>query len=154
MPGGYTPVVNVGYAETPLAVGPDGKTALIMSEEEEDLRDALCPIYDQLSLAPSWWFLELFPMRHREQRDDDHWIGNWSYVIFSLYSFFAHPIQMLTNIFTVSTLAEAVKFPSAFNAVKNSMFIDQSKSGWMLARTFQGEDTHQRHVSGKSNQIG
>ncbi|KAJ3488331.1 hypothetical protein NLI96_g2925 [Meripilus lineatus] len=78
MPGGYTPVVNVGYAETPLAVGPDGKTALIMSEEEEDLRDALCPIYDQLSLAPSWWFLELFPMRHREQRDDDHWIGNWS----------------------------------------------------------------------------
>ncbi len=45
--------------------GPDGHPSKEMSEEEEDLRDALCPIYDQLTLAPSWWILEVKfkPMR-------------------------------------------------------------------------------------------
>lgn len=73
-------IVNMGYAETPLAVGPDGKTALLMSEEEEDLRDALCPLYDQLKLVPGWWILEAMPMRHREQKDDNSWVGHWTYV--------------------------------------------------------------------------
>ncbi|KAJ7123421.1 hypothetical protein C8R44DRAFT_620488 [Mycena epipterygia] len=39
------------------------------SEEEEDLRDALCPIYDSLELKPVWWILELIP-----------WITNLRYV--------------------------------------------------------------------------
>lgn len=45
-----------------------------LSEEEEDLADLLCPIYDQLSLAPGWWVLEVLPMTQRFQAKDNHWI--------------------------------------------------------------------------------
>lgn len=43
------------------------------TEEEEDLADALSPIYDQLSLKKGWWCLEFVPMRHRVQLEDDSW---------------------------------------------------------------------------------
>ncbi|KAJ6585672.1 hypothetical protein B0H19DRAFT_1110417 [Mycena capillaripes] len=44
-------------------------------EEAEDLKDALCPIYDQLKLSKCWWLLELIPLTFRYQRrDDDQWI--------------------------------------------------------------------------------
>ncbi|EKM61739.1 uncharacterized protein PHACADRAFT_248542 [Phanerochaete carnosa HHB-10118-sp] len=45
-----------------------------LSEEEEDLADALSPVYDQLALARSWWVLELLLMRHRVQCAVD---GRW-----------------------------------------------------------------------------
>jgi hypothetical protein len=41
-----------------------------VSEEEEDLLDALTPIYDQLKMAKGWWVLEVLPYRHRYQTDD------------------------------------------------------------------------------------
>jgi hypothetical protein len=44
-----------------------------VNEEEEDLADALSPIYDQLKLAPYWWILESFPQALRYQNDDDMW---------------------------------------------------------------------------------
>ncbi|KAJ7245358.1 hypothetical protein B0H12DRAFT_1127613 [Mycena haematopus] len=44
-------------------------------EEEEDLRDALQPIYDQLALKPLWWILEVIPLTFRYQRRDDQWIS-------------------------------------------------------------------------------
>lgn len=44
-----------------------------LSEEEEDLVDALCPIYDQLKLAPSWWVLEVLPMTQRVQNKENEW---------------------------------------------------------------------------------
>ncbi|EKM61846.1 uncharacterized protein PHACADRAFT_248724 [Phanerochaete carnosa HHB-10118-sp] len=59
---------------TPSAPVPDGTTDARLSEEEEDLADALSPVYDQLALARSWWVLELLPMRHRVQRTAD---GRW-----------------------------------------------------------------------------
>jgi hypothetical protein len=34
-----------------------------LGEATEELLDALSPIYDQLHLAPSWWFLEWMPLR-------------------------------------------------------------------------------------------
>ncbi|KAI0778878.1 hypothetical protein BD413DRAFT_120574 [Trametes elegans] len=37
------------------------------TEEEHEVRDALSPIYDQLSLAPHWWLLEFLPMKKRVQ---------------------------------------------------------------------------------------
>ena len=40
---------------------------------EEDLADALSPVYDQLSLARGWWVLELLLTRHRVQRAGGHW---------------------------------------------------------------------------------
>lgn len=55
------------------------------SEEEEELADAICPIYDQLKLAKGWWILEILPMRHHYQsRKDLSWKTYWSYVL--LYS--------------------------------------------------------------------
>lgn len=46
---------------------------IILSEEEEDLADALSPINDQLSLSPVWWLLELVPMRQKNLRKDGTW---------------------------------------------------------------------------------
>ncbi|KAF7289945.1 hypothetical protein MIND_01369700 [Mycena indigotica] len=42
-------------------------------EEEEDLKDALSPIYDQLKLSPGWWILEVLPFSFRTQNLDDSW---------------------------------------------------------------------------------
>lgn len=48
-----------------------------MSEEEHELRDAMSPIYDQLSIARSWWILELLPMKQPYQKSDDSWTSNF-----------------------------------------------------------------------------
>jgi hypothetical protein len=53
------------------------------SEEDEELLDALCPIYDQLKLAKAWWILEIIPLRHRVQnRHDMKWKSYSQYVFF------------------------------------------------------------------------
>jgi hypothetical protein len=44
-----------------------------LSEQEVELRDALSPIYDQLTLSPGWWILELLPLRHKYQNEDNSW---------------------------------------------------------------------------------
>lgn len=47
--------------------------SVILTEEEEDLADALSPINDQLLLSPVWWLLELLPMRQKCLRKDGTW---------------------------------------------------------------------------------
>lgn len=47
-----------------LASAPHGA----LTEEEEDLADALCPIYDQLDIAKVWWTLEVVPLVQRYQK--------------------------------------------------------------------------------------
>jgi hypothetical protein len=42
-----------------------------VNEEQEDLADAVCPIYDQLAMKWWWWILEVFPQKLHYQRDDD-----------------------------------------------------------------------------------
>lgn len=49
------------------------RPGVILTEEEEDLADALSPINDQLSLSPVWWLLELVPMRQKCVRRDGTW---------------------------------------------------------------------------------
>jgi len=44
-----------------------------LTEEDLDLTDALCPVYDQLRLAWYWWILELLPLKHRYQQGDNKW---------------------------------------------------------------------------------
>lgn len=44
-----------------------------VSEEEEDLFDALSPIYDQLKLSKPWWILELLPIKQKMQRENGTW---------------------------------------------------------------------------------
>ncbi|KAF8579385.1 hypothetical protein K439DRAFT_1278554, partial [Ramaria rubella] len=43
-------------------------------EQHAELRDAACPIYDQLVRAPWWWILEFIPFTQRYQRGDDSWV--------------------------------------------------------------------------------
>ena len=51
-----------------------------LNEEEEDLADAISPIYDQLSLKWRWWLLELLPMQRRVQGEDGKWTEQTTYV--------------------------------------------------------------------------
>jgi hypothetical protein len=55
------------------SIGPAFVTDFI-SEEHEDLVDALCPMYDQLKLRPAWWILEVLPRTLHYQRKDDSWV--------------------------------------------------------------------------------
>lgn len=50
------------------------------SEEEEELKDALSPAFDQLKLQRFWWILELFPLTLRYQRGDNKWVSYLGYV--------------------------------------------------------------------------
>ncbi|THU90421.1 hypothetical protein K435DRAFT_841466 [Dendrothele bispora CBS 962.96] len=45
-----------------------------LTEEQEDLHDAMSPKYDQLKLSRSWWLLEYIPMQFRYQRGDNYWV--------------------------------------------------------------------------------
>jgi hypothetical protein len=61
-----------------LPPGARGKTVVdiesdYVSEEEEDLADAMSPINDMLKIAKTWWILEFIPQNLRFQLDDDSW---------------------------------------------------------------------------------
>ena|SRR5277367_1191830 len=45
----------------------------IGTEEEEDIKDAHSPKFDQLVLSMPWWTLEFVPLRHRYQTNDSKW---------------------------------------------------------------------------------
>jgi hypothetical protein len=51
-----------------------------INEEEEELRDALSPKYDQLSINWFWWILEILPISVRYQKDNDQWMSTLKYV--------------------------------------------------------------------------
>lgn len=47
---------------------------MLASEEEEELMDALSPMYDQLKLKKGWWLLEIVPLQLRYQRGNNTWV--------------------------------------------------------------------------------
>ena len=60
-------------APPPLVLSDDRKAVvytdggLFVNEAEEDLADALAPMYDQLKLAKYWWILEMIPQTVKYQ---------------------------------------------------------------------------------------
>ncbi|KAF8157843.1 hypothetical protein B0H34DRAFT_431646 [Crassisporium funariophilum] len=50
------------------------KIPFLGTEEEEELKDAMSPKYDQLKIKKSWWVLEILPMQLRYQRGDNEWV--------------------------------------------------------------------------------
>ncbi|KAI4528359.1 hypothetical protein K525DRAFT_230961 [Schizophyllum commune Loenen D] len=52
--------------------GPDGEL-LYGNEEEEELKDALSPKYDQLRICKAWYLLELLPIKIRKQNEQGEW---------------------------------------------------------------------------------
>ena len=61
-----------------------------VNEAEEDLADALSPIYDQLKLAKHWWILEMIPQKIKYQSGrNDLMVSEIKYVYFlSFFLFF------------------------------------------------------------------
>ena len=51
-----------------------------LSEEEEELHDALSPTYDQLKIQKVWWIIELIPLHLRYQRGDNQWVSYFAWV--------------------------------------------------------------------------
>ncbi|KAF9055647.1 hypothetical protein BJ165DRAFT_1412195 [Panaeolus papilionaceus] len=49
-----------------------------VSEEEEDLADAMSSINDMLKISKVWWLLECIPQKIRFQKDDDSWVRKLS----------------------------------------------------------------------------
>jgi len=43
------------------------------TEEEEELKDALSPKYDQLSIKKFWWICEVLPFIHIRQLEEGNW---------------------------------------------------------------------------------
>lgn len=63
-------------SESTLLNGSAGPSR-VLSEEEEDVIDAVCPIYDELKLAPGWWALEIIPLAHRVRDKLKGWVDQW-----------------------------------------------------------------------------
>lgn len=70
---GYSvPRPQVVQGDPTVVAYSDGGT--FVNEEQEDLADALCPVYDQLQISMPWWILEVIPQKlHYQRDDDDHW---------------------------------------------------------------------------------
>lgn len=56
------------------------QVSAFISEEDEELRDALTPKFDQLMLKRFWWILEVLPVSIRYQKGDDQWTTYIGYV--------------------------------------------------------------------------
>jgi hypothetical protein len=78
-----SPGLDVPISETPASAnGPPPNTASTLTNAstlttlttpEIELGDTVSPIYDQLRIAPVWWFLELLPIRHKFQDRNNVW---------------------------------------------------------------------------------
>lgn len=73
------PSVHTIPVPMPTVVDDDRKAVVytdgdgFVNEAEEDLADALCPMYDQLKQARYWWLLELIPQKiHYQSSETDH----------------------------------------------------------------------------------
>lgn len=65
----------------PIALTNDEEEHQLETEEDEELADALSPVYDQLSLRKIWWILEVIPMMFRYQDSHDKWVSWFGYVL-------------------------------------------------------------------------
>jgi hypothetical protein len=55
-----------------------------LSEEEEELKDALSPIYDQLKIKWWWWTLEVIVLKHRYLKSNNTLGTAFGFVVFTL----------------------------------------------------------------------
>ena len=80
------------------------------SEEEEELVDAQCKIYDQLKIAWGWWIVEILPMRHHMQ-SKGKLKSYWQYVVFFSRIFICHSIRARLFVFLRMHLGRPRRFP-------------------------------------------
>jgi uncharacterized protein (DUF2235 family) len=68
------PHLPVGSVQIQSHSEPAKPDSHIGTEEDEELKDALTPMYDQLQLAWFWWILEILPIKQRYQKGDASWV--------------------------------------------------------------------------------
>ncbi|KAI0312982.1 hypothetical protein OF83DRAFT_1086639 [Amylostereum chailletii] len=66
------PPVNVAAAIATVSSATKPSKNEKLSEEEEDLRDVMSPIHDELERRRAWWILELVPFGLKV-KEGDHW---------------------------------------------------------------------------------
>ncbi|KAG8685716.1 hypothetical protein FRC08_012948 [Ceratobasidium sp. 394] len=64
----YLPFTRFGHDIRDYGFGSREPREPFISEEVEDLKDALSPIYDQLTLNWWWWILEILPVKQVSRR--------------------------------------------------------------------------------------
>ena len=70
------PIKHTIPVPKPLVVDDDRKAVVytdggsFVNEAEEDLADALSPMYDQLKMAKFWWILEMLPQKIQYQSSE------------------------------------------------------------------------------------
>ena len=68
-----SPTSNSSYSESTSSLSSDND-APSLPEDDEDIYDALCPVYDQLSLVKWWWILEFWPIHELKKDKAGEWI--------------------------------------------------------------------------------
>lgn len=58
---------DFSYSESTSSLSSDNDLPRL-TEDEEDINDALCPVYDQLVLAKWWWLLEIWPINEHKKK--------------------------------------------------------------------------------------
>lgn len=81
-----------------------------INEEEEDMLDALAPIYDQLKMAKGWWALEVLPSKQRYQKEDDTWAHATGYA--AAYSYNLSRLLMVLYPRAALTMVALASSPS------------------------------------------
>jgi hypothetical protein len=97
----------VVYDDRTAVVYTDGNA--FVNEAEEDLADALSPMYDELKLAKFWWILEVIPQKYKYQSSEtDRIVSKLTYV--DLHISFRHCRCVNCGIFIVVSLPPSFFF--------------------------------------------
>ena len=125
------PKVHTIPVPKPLVVCDDRKAVVytdggsFVNEAEEDLADALSPMYDQLKLAKYWWILEMIPQKIRYQSSKtDLMVNELTYV------------DLLHFVFVVLILDIYLLFP-----LYKSEYGSSSSCGFCFAKEVWRKDT-------------
>ena len=97
------PNVHIIPVPKPLVICDDRKAVVytdggcFVNEEEEDLADALSPMYDELKQAMCWWILEMMPQKiHYQCSVTDKMVQEWMYVDLHFVSLFINGYSLLS----------------------------------------------------------
>jgi hypothetical protein len=110
------------------------------SEEEEELADAISPIYDQLKLSLGWWILEIIPMRHHVQdRKDLEWKPYWSYVFFPTVPSYPRSISLILGVILLRlNLGRPRRVPEPGGELNKKIHVHRSVKTRMEAEGLEG----------------
>jgi hypothetical protein len=109
------------------------------TEEDEELIDALSPIFDQLKLSRFWWILEILPLRHRAQnRDNMLWKPHWQYVFFPKFLSSLCHSRVSVVVLLRANFGRPRRIPGPVRKRKEKIFVHRSVKTRMDADDLEG----------------